>query len=199
MASIFSHRSHAALCAVLALCAVGSVQAEPADVTPFGDLAENVKLNAWVFPGLRPDDRISMKINLTAPDAKRVCISYAGFETVGLVDRQDRRFLGNRGRLGWDRSKHKCIEQIGQAGENPLKDTVSLVRRDVPGETALMRPDFENLEETKQARAEAFQDGYVIVIATLDGKPAVFKVQSRFFALGTVHLKKGFMGVPVGN
>lgn len=161
-------------------------------VEAVGPSPAGVTLNAWIKPGADAKDKIAMHVNLSAPNAKRICIAYTGFETIGFVRKHGAPRIDQL-----DRSEHKCSDQVGQA--ELFKDSVVLQRRDAPESSALLRPDYDDLSQAEQRRRTDYRDGYVVVVATLDGEPTVFKVKSRYFALDAMALKKAVMGQSLAN
>lgn len=155
---------------------------EGVGVTPAG-----VKLEAWIQRGQSAHDGLRLNVNLMAPQAKRVCIAYIGFEVIGFVRGGPTTRHIRMDDL--DKTENKCSDQSGQDSMIPFKDSVSMKRRDLPESAALMRPNFENLPETEQRRRASFRDGYVIVVVSLDGQPAIFRIDSNYFSLNSLILK----------
>lgn len=183
---VLAHACVGAALIPLTALAKDRASTEPsATVARSGDIPESVKLSAWIQPGKRAEDKLTLNVNLTAPNAKRVCIAYTGFETIGFVRKASARSYENL-----DVREHKCSDQAGQAGGPPFSDSVVMQRRDPPNSSVLLRPNFEGLEQAEQRRRDEFRDGYVIVVVTLDGEPAVFKIKSPYFSMDSVVVKK---------
>lgn len=152
-------------------------------VEAMGSVPEQIKLNAWIDRGPSAPDALVLKVNLTAPQAKRICVAYAGFESVGLLHR------GRRSAAALDEAEHKCSDQTGLDDGTPFKDTVYLQRRDIPEYSPTHRPNFENLPETEKRRRASFRDGYIIILVSLDGKPSMFKITSQSLNLDAIVIK----------
>lgn len=199
MASIFSRRTgriaiaHALVFGALFLAPTAWSDV-PTEVVVPGNANKDVKLQVWLEPGKKAQDVFTMKVNLSALSAKRVCIAYVGFETVGFYRVLDRLHEGRS--RGFDKSEHKCSDQDGSS---TFKDSVLMIRRDAPNGSAFLRGNFDNAQQAEQRRRQDYRDGSVIVVVTLDGEPAIFKVKSPLFALDTMVLKKSMFGQTLPN
>lgn len=136
-------------------------------VHPLGDAPNGTSLDVTIIPGEKLDDPLVMKVSLKVPSGKRVCISYAAFEAIGLI----------RSASGLNLKDHKCIVQ---SRDRALSDEVRLMRRDSPTE--------KSAAASSRRQAE-YKDGYIIAVVTLDGDPVFFKIHSFFFGMDRLSAK----------